>query len=57
MADSGVYSEPVRSFSDDQLLCDNVSSIKDFRKSQRVKKIKAQPRWVLSLDFRLTDSV
>ena len=47
-SDSGIYDAIRRSCSDDQssLLFDNVSSIKDFRKSQRVKKITQQPRFL-----------
>ena len=47
-SDSGINDAIRRSCSDDQslLLFDNVSSIKDFRKSQRVKKITQQPRFL-----------
>jgi len=43
VSDSGIYDAIRSCLSDDQLLFDNISSIKDFRKSQRVKKITAQP--------------
>ena len=54
VSDSGIYDAIRSCLSDDQLLFDNISSIKDFRKSQRVKKITAQPRW--KKDFWLKTS-